>query len=109
VAPWLLRFEEVWATKWTAKKLINQRVHDRQRSKKRERELDMEAAGSNRRRRISFHHWPPTSFEEAVAQYEMCFQKGNRHRRHLAYSWLSNLAISKRRERYRDGEREIRR
>ena len=44
VAPWLLRFEEAWATKWAARRLINQRVHDSHRSKKKERESNMEAA-----------------------------------------------------------------
>jgi hypothetical protein len=67
--------------------------------------------------RMSFPHWPPTSFEEAVAQYEMCLEKGNRHRRYLAYSWwsfINNFAtmepwtIRKRQKRYQDGEKEIR-
>ena len=44
VAPWLLRFEEAWATKWAARRLINQRVHDSNRSKKKDRDADMEAA-----------------------------------------------------------------
>jgi hypothetical protein len=42
VAPWLQRFEEAWATKWIARRLINQRVHDHQRSKRKERELERE-------------------------------------------------------------------
>jgi hypothetical protein len=44
VAPWFLRFEEAWATKWVARRLINQRVHDSNRSKKKERDADREAA-----------------------------------------------------------------
>jgi hypothetical protein len=58
-----------------------------------------------------------SSFEEAVAQYELCFDKGNRHRRSLTYSWWSfvnNFATmqtwtTSKRQRYQDGEKEIRR
>ena len=44
VAPWLLRFEEAWVTQWAARRAINQRVHDSNRSKKKDRDADMEAA-----------------------------------------------------------------
>ena len=32
VVPWLLHFEETWATDWILKKLINQQVHDAKRA-----------------------------------------------------------------------------
>jgi hypothetical protein len=31
LAPWLLNFEETWATEWVAKRLVNQRVYDQRR------------------------------------------------------------------------------
>jgi hypothetical protein len=40
VAPWLLNFEENWATDWILKRLIDQRVHDRNRAKARRKEED---------------------------------------------------------------------
>jgi hypothetical protein len=39
--PWLLCFEENWATAWVIKRILNQRVHDRKRAKRREREMMM--------------------------------------------------------------------
>jgi hypothetical protein len=51
VAPWLLSFEETWATKWILKKLINQRVHDGNRAKKKEMEMEMELSWENEEER----------------------------------------------------------
>ena len=43
VMPWLQCFEGSWATKWILKSLINQRVHDGKRAKRRrQREIEME-------------------------------------------------------------------
>jgi hypothetical protein len=38
VAQWLLNFEEDWATDWILKRLIDQRVHDRNRAKAKKKE-----------------------------------------------------------------------
>ena len=37
VVPWLLHFEETWATDWILKKLIDQQVHDAKRTSVRQR------------------------------------------------------------------------
>jgi hypothetical protein len=37
--------------------------------------------------RMTYPHWPPTSFEEALEQFDYCMQQRNTHRRYLANSW----------------------
>jgi hypothetical protein len=68
--------------------------------------------------RTSFPHWPPTSLEEAEAQFQKCFEERNTHRKYLAHCWwifINNFAnmepwtVSEPQQRYKDGQEEIRR
>jgi hypothetical protein len=69
------------------------------------------------RARISYPHWPPTSTNEADAQFEYCIDERNEHRRHLVIDWwrhfndLANIrewTASEPQQRYRDAEAIIR-
>jgi hypothetical protein len=42
--------------------------------------------------RMSFPHWPPTSFSEARALFESRLDKENTHRKHVARSWWAFVA-----------------
>jgi hypothetical protein len=53
VAPWLLSFEETWATRWFLKKLIDQRVHDGNRTKKKEKDMETELSWETEEQRTA--------------------------------------------------------
>jgi hypothetical protein len=38
---------------------------------------------------IAFPHWPPTSYQEALEQLHCVLGRNVRHRKYLAFSWLS--------------------
>jgi hypothetical protein len=67
--------------------------------------------------RISYPHWPPSSEEEAMKQFEYCMNDQNEHRRNLALRWwehfneFANLQVwdvSERQERYKEAADMIR-
>ena len=69
------------------------------------------------RARISYPHWPPTSIEEADAQFEYCIDEQNEHRRPLVINWwrhfnefasMEEWTASEPQQRYRDAEAAIR-
>jgi hypothetical protein len=69
------------------------------------------------RSRISYPHWPPTSIEEADAQFEYSLDENNEHRRTIVIEWwrhfneLANMeewSASESQQRYKDAEETIR-
>jgi hypothetical protein len=69
------------------------------------------------RAKISYPHWPPTSTDEADAQFEYSIDEQNEHRRPLVMNWwrhfnelaeLREWTASEPQQRYRDAEETIR-
>ena len=70
-----------------------------------------------RKSRIGYPHWPPTSNNEATAQFELCRDGNNMHGRNLVIRWwsffndIANIKpwrMSEPQQRYIDAERLIR-
>ena len=69
------------------------------------------------RSKISYPHWPPTSIEEADAQFEYSLNENNEHRRTIVIEWwrhfnefasMEGWTASEPQQRYRDAEATIR-
>jgi hypothetical protein len=43
--------------------------------------------------RMTFPHWPPTSFNEAKSLFDNCLNEENTHRKHITRSWWAFVAI----------------